>query len=178
MFERKKRQVPSLNTTSTADISFMLLILFLVTSSMDIDKGLTRQLPPLTPEEQRVEQTDVDERNVLRLQITADGQLICNDEPLPASQLRARVEEFVGVTSDRLQHIIQLETDRAASYEAYFDVQNEIVAAYNALRNQRARQRYGHSLTECTPEQKTQLRDYYPQRIAEVNNANEEGGRP
>ena len=51
MFERKKRQVPSLNTTSTADISFMLLILFLVTSSMDIDKGLTRQLPPLTPEE-------------------------------------------------------------------------------------------------------------------------------
>ena len=178
MFKRKKREVPSLNTTSTADISFMLLILFLVTSSMDIDKGLTRQLPPLTPDEQRVEQTDVDERNVLRLQISADGHLTCNDKPLPIGKLRQRVEEFVGVTSDRLQHTIQLETDREADYEAYFDVQNEIVAAYNALRNRQAKKQYGHSLAECTPDQKTALRNYYPQRIAEVNNAQEEGGQP
>ncbi|MBO4827227.1 MAG: biopolymer transporter ExbD [Prevotella sp.] len=178
MFKRKKREVPSLNTTSTADISFMLLILFLVTSSMDIDKGLTRQLPPITPDEQRVEQTDVEERNLLSLQVAADGTFTCNDEPMKIGLLRERVVEFVGKTADRDKHIIQLETDRNADYEVYFDIQNEIVAAYNTLRDQLARKRFGHGLAQCTTEQKNELRAYYPQRIAEVNNALEEGGLP
>ena len=64
MFKRKKHIVPSLNTTSTADISFILLIFFLVTSSMDIDKGLGRVLPPLEPEEEQMEQADIDEHNL------------------------------------------------------------------------------------------------------------------
>ena len=80
MFERRKKQtVPALNTTSTADISFMLLIFFLMTSSMDTDKGLARQLPP--PEESQVEQELlVKERNVLNLQLDASGALTINGE--------------------------------------------------------------------------------------------------
>ena len=70
MFSRPKRRVPGLNTTSTADISFMLLIFFLVTSSMDSDKGLARQLPP--PQNEQVEQElKVKERNVLKITLTA-----------------------------------------------------------------------------------------------------------
>ena len=179
MFKRKKREVPSLNTTSTADISFMLLILFLVTSSMDIDKGLTRQLPPITPEEQLTEQTNIEERNVMQLQVAADGTITCNEEPLAIGQLKARVEEFVGKTADREKHIIQLDVHRQADYDVYFNIQNEIVAAYNSLRDKLALQRYRHDFAHCSPEQKAALRAYYPQRIAEVNNAaTEEGGRP
>ena len=170
MFKRKKRQVPSLNTTSTADISFMLLILFLVTSSMDVDKGLSRQLPPITPDEQQ-EVTDIDECNALQLHILANGTLTCNGEQLPMSQLQQRVQTFVGTEADRQRHVIQLEADREASYETYFEVQNAIVAAYHQLRDQQARRQYGRSLARCTAEQQQALRDYYPQRIAEVNNS-------
>ena len=149
MFKRKKRKVPSLNTTSTADISFMLLILFLVTSSMDVDKGLTRQLPPVIPEEQK-EITDIDQHNVLQLHIMADGSLMCNESLLP---------------------IVQLETDREANYDGYFQVQNAIVRAYHHLRDLQARKQYGKPMTQCSAEEQLSLRDYYPQRIAEVNNS-------
>lgn len=170
MFKRKKRKVPSLNTTSTADISFMLLILFLVTSSMDVDKGLTRQLPPVIPEEQK-EITDIDQHNVLQLHIMADGSLMCNESLLPIEQLQERVQTFVSVEANRLKHVIQLETDREANYDVYFQVQNAIVRAYHHLRDLQARKQYGKPMTQCSAEEQLSLRDYYPQRIAEVNNS-------
>ncbi|WP_273178330.1 ExbD/TolR family protein, partial [Hoylesella pleuritidis] len=74
MFRHRPRRVPRLNTTSTADISFMLLIFFLVTTSMDVDKGLSRQLPPpdLHPQ---TEETNVEKHNLMTLEITADNRL-------------------------------------------------------------------------------------------------------
>lgn len=67
MFHRRRRDMPSLNTTSTADISFMLLVFFLVITSMDADKGMVRQLPPLDNREERV--TDVNSSNVLQIAV-------------------------------------------------------------------------------------------------------------
>ena len=99
MFTRKKKEMPGLNTTSTADISFMLLIFFLVTSSMDTDWGLPRQLPPpddLTKEEELV----VKQRNALCLKLNANNQLTCNDEPMAIDDLSKRVEDFVANTAD------------------------------------------------------------------------------
>ena len=175
MFKRKKRQVPSLNTTSTADISFMLLILFLVTSSMDIDKGHVRQLPPIRPDEELLDMTNIDEHNVLRLQVMANGQLKCNDEPLPMNRLQQRVMTFVGQEADIQKHVIQLDISRDARYEVYFQIQNEIVGAYHTLRNQLARKKYGHALPLCTPEQQQTIRTLIPQRMAEVG-AQQKGG--
>lgn len=71
--QRERRKVPGLNTTSTADISFMLLILFLVASSMDLDKGIARQLPPM--EKEQKQQTAVDGRKVIRLAIDANNKV-------------------------------------------------------------------------------------------------------
>ncbi|MBO4462717.1 MAG: biopolymer transporter ExbD, partial [Prevotella sp.] len=82
MFRRRRnREVPQLNTTSTADISFMLLIFFLVTSSMDSDKGLTSQLPPPEDTTEQQEQ-EVKKRNVLELRLDADDVLTCNGEAI------------------------------------------------------------------------------------------------
>ena len=174
MFRKERRSVPQLNTTSTADISFMLLILFLVTTSMDIDKGLSRQLPPLDPVMEQ-QPTDVEEGQVLRLKIEADNNLTCEGEPLLLSQLRKRVEDFV--TKRGKDHILQLESSPQASYDVYFNVQNEIVAAYSALRDAQARMRFGKSFSRCSEEERNVLREAVPQRVSEVY-PQEEGGEP
>ena len=83
---------------------------------------------------------------------------------------------FVSHATDRRNHVIALDIDRKASYETYFTVQNEIVAAYNELRNGYAIKRYGHAYAACTPEQRAAVRAYYPQRITETPATTEEGG--
>ncbi len=186
MFARRKREMPGLNTTSTADISFMLLIFFLVTSSMDSDWGLPRQLPP--PENQ-TEQEDliVKQRNALCLRLNANNQLTCNDEPMVVEDLAERVETFVANNandpalpemserevhlmgrcrvSDR--HVIIVEVDSAASYDAYFQMQNAVVKGYNSLRNGLAQRQFGRPLSECDAEQRDAIAMVYPQRISE-----------
>lgn len=183
-FRRKRRKVPALNTTSTADISFMLLIFFLVTTSMDMDKGLNRQLPPIDkqPSENRV--IDVDKNIILRLAIDADNRLTINDSVAELSKLRRQVVDFLLHCPDRENHIISVTSDRGASYDTYFQLQNEIVAAYHTLREYRARRVYGHHFDECSAQQQQALREYYPQRIAEdygrqpQAGKSQEGGEP
>lgn len=196
MFRRGKRRVPQLNTTSTADISFMLLILFLVTSSMDVDKGLSRQLPPLSPKEEQQQSTDASERNVMKIRISRQDSIFVNGTPVQMVAIRQRVAEFVGNPANRQdlpqktmkkvalvgnfavsdQHIISFESDRDADYDTYFRVQNEVMAAYALLRGQLAMQRFHHSYAQCSEEEKKALRECYPQRISEVYNTSEKGG--
>lgn len=187
MFKRRRNDIPGLNTTSTADISFMLLIFFLVTSSMDTDKGLPRQLPP--PEDNQEEELqEVKERNVLALAIDGNDQLTCNNEPVTCEELTRRVEEFVenrddspslpeksrrevhliGLCAVSDRHIITIETDRQATYNAYFEMQNAIVRGYALLRDRMAHRYFGHGLAQCSQEERDVLAMVYPQRISET----------
>lgn len=145
-FRKNKRSVPELNTTSTADISFMLLIFFLVTTSMEVDKGMPRQLPPNDPDKQ--EQTDVDRTKVVTLSIKEDGSLIVeNGIDLAAGEsqqyslpfkdkdavtFRRNLKNFIITTGP--EHIVEIHTARDAQYEYYFSLQNEIVRCYRELR--------------------------------------------
>ncbi len=160
---RRGHRVPGLNTTSTADISFMLLIFFLVTTNMDIDKGLTRQLPPADRQERQ--ESFVAKGTTLSVSITADNRLLVDDKPLAIGKLRQRVETFVRQVGRR--HIITLNADPAASYDAYFHVQNELMAAYNALRDQTAQRLYKRKYAALSQVEKDKVRDACPQRIAE-----------
>ncbi len=186
MFKRPRRRIPSLNTTATADISFMLLIFFLVTSSMDTDKGLTRQLPPPQQEEHEVDMK-VKERNVLIIKIDEHDQLTCGGEATSPEELTERIKTFVAnkdndptlpeqsvrevnffgqcAVSDR--HILSIQVDRQTSYDAYFQLQNAIVAAYRQLRNELAIKRFGRPYSKCTPDQRQAIGMVYPQRISE-----------
>lgn len=186
MFNRKRRDIPELNTTSTADISFMLLIFFLVTSSMDIDKGLPRQLP--APEDNTEEQElVVKKRNVIQLRLDESDHLTCNGEPITADSLVLRLEDFVANSHDdpslpekserevnllgkcRVsdRHVIFIDADRRTTYNAYFEMQNAIVAAYGHLRNEAAINNFGRPFAECTQEQRDAIVMVYPQRISE-----------
>ena len=131
IFRRKHREVPELNTTSTADISFMLLVFFLVTSSMTSDKGLGRKLPP-ADDQPKQEQQDISRSNVLQLRLDADDVLYCDDRQVTHEELQQQVESFL---KSRLtdQYVIAVETDRKTSYNAYFEMQDAIVAAYHKL---------------------------------------------
>ena len=163
-FRRRHRDIPELNTTSTADISFMLLVFFLVTSSMDSDKGLGRKMAPL--DEQQQEQVDVNRSNVLQIRLDERDSLFCDDQPVTLTQLQQQVESFVAAQqTDR--YIIAVQTDRATSYDAYFEMQNAVVAAHRVLREKMAQQKFGRPFSQCSEEQREVIRRSYPQRISE-----------
>lgn len=174
LFRHREHKVPGLNTTSTADISFMLLIFFLVTTNMDVDKGLQRQLPPSDKTDN--EESVVAEGTVLALRITADNRLLADDKPLGISKLRNRVKAFVTQVGRR--HLITVSVDPDADYDAYFHLQNELVAAYRDLRNDTAQKLYGRKYALLSPSQKDRVKDVCPQRIAEqyVPDNNRKGG--
>ena len=95
LIRRKQHETPGLNTTSTADISFMLLIFFLVTTSMDVDKGLLRQLPSPEPQKKEQQQSVVDKANLMALRLTAGDTLLVNGKPMQVSQLKEETIRFV-----------------------------------------------------------------------------------
>ena len=143
---RKKRKVPAMNATSSADIAFMLLIFFLITTSMDTDKGLARRLPPPVPKDQKND-TDVDikKRNLLVVLINSNNQILCGDQFVDIKQLKERIKEFIdnpyndehkperveadvpffGKMMVTKNHVISLQNDRGTEYQAYISVQNE-----------------------------------------------------
>lgn len=164
IFRRKRREVPGLNTSSTADISFMLLVFFLVTTSMDSDKGMNRQLPPKQDEKQ--EQMDVDRSKVMSLEVSDEGILTIDEKPVEITKMRRQLKEFI--VSAGPSHIIELKTGRNCDYDTYFNLQNEIVRSYREIRDAAAKQQFGHPYSKCNEEQREVLLDKYPQRVQEL----------
>lgn len=165
IIKRKKRQVPGLNTASTADISFMLLIFFLVTTSMDVDKGLFRMLPSPEPQKQEQQESMVDKSTLMALHVTEQNQLLLNDQPMDVRHLKDEIVKFVHRLGAR--HLISIESDREASYDLYFQMQNEIMMAYQQLRDEYAQKQFGNSFAALNPAQKDKVRKACPQRITE-----------
>ena len=124
--------MPGLNMTSTADISFMLLVFFLITTSMDSEKGLGRQLPPPDPEEQEKLQ-DVDKDKVLTLHLSKTHLTINDRETRVSTALCKEIREFIKKAGP--SHIIELQIDRSARYDDYFHLQNCIVKSYKGLQD-------------------------------------------
>ena len=185
---KRKRKVPGINASSTADIAFMLLIFFLITTSMDTDRGLARRLPPPPENEKQKDDIIVKERNVLQIRLNKDDQLMIGGEWSDIKQLREKAKEFIANPKDdpnmpekhaktlpffgnvmiTEKHVISVQNDVGTSYDAYFQVQNELVAAYNELRDELAKAQFGKPLAECTEEQKEAISDYYPQKISKA----------
>ena len=189
---KKKRKVPGLNASSTADISFILLIFFLITTSMDTDMGLARRLPQPPEDEEVKQELKIKERNVMEVRINAQGYLWVKDGTASSyvdiRELRARAKQFIknennlsvlpekhpinipllGMCALTDKHVISVQTDRGTPYNMYFQVQNELVAAYNELRDELSKQKFGRVYAALTDEQKVAIRTYYPQKISEA----------
>ncbi len=193
-----KKKMPGLNTSSTADISFMLLIFFLVTTSMDSDKGLTRRLPP-PPENQENTAVQINERNIFKVSINSVGKIMISggqklDSSSPADMelLCEYCKKFIlgmphpgedqgpELTLQRVpglsdlqqcseKHVISLQADRGTPYSAYFAVQDAMVKAYNDVRDEKSKKLFGGKpFSALTEDQQGAIRTIYPQKISEA----------
>lgn len=191
---RNKRAIPEINAGSMADIAFLLLIFFLVTTTMDADKGINRKLPPWDPDQ---DQTDnqVKERNIFTVLINSNNQLLVEDDYLELSELRNECKKFIINNGDGSctyctqgernpnssdnpgKAIVSLQNDRGTSYEMYLKVQNELVAAYEDLRNEYSVKKYGKPYLELDDEDKiTDVKKAFEQKISEAEPLDLGGG--
>lgn len=182
------KKTPEINGGSMADISFLMLIFFLMVSTMDPETGLSRRLPPMPPENAQVEDLKVNRRNMLDVKINsrngvmAGGQVILSD-----AQLEEIVIEFLTNPSDRSDlpsktikniegfgeypvsdGVISLQNDRQSLYSKYVEIQNVLVRAINKVRNDFAMAHFGDVYEELNAEQQEIVSEAIPNRISEA----------
>ncbi|WP_423130470.1 ExbD/TolR family protein [Gaoshiqia sp. Z1-71] len=182
------RKIPEIPSASLADIAFMLLIFFLVTTTMDVDSGLERRLPAMPPEDEKPDDTPpIKERNVFVVLLNAQNQLLVEGEWMNVGDLREKAKEFMANPYDEehlpektmkelpyfgqvgiTKGVISLRNDVGTQYGTYIAVQNELVGAINDLREELARQKFGKSYNNLDKDQQDAIKEIYPSRISEA----------
>ena len=162
MIKRKaKKKVPEINASSMADISFLLLAFFLMTTTMDVDTGIARRLPPPVPPTEKP--PDIKERNILNVMISKNDRILINNRLADVYMLKDQAKEFLsnpynspdlpekrwdtipalGGLFEVSKGVISLKNDRGTSYEMYITVQDELTKAVNELRDELSRRKFG-----------------------------------
>jgi biopolymer transport protein ExbD len=167
-----------INAGSMADIAFLLLIFFLVTTSLVEDAGITVKLPPWSEEEPDI--TKLKTRNVYSVLVNAQNQLLVRGEPMRVEELRMNAKEFISNPTGREDYserpskaLIMLKNDRGTHYETYIAVYNELKGAYNELWDELARRKYGVPYSEELPTAwKKAIKDEVPMVLSEAEPTN------
>ncbi|MBD78881.1 MAG: biopolymer transporter ExbD [Crocinitomicaceae bacterium] len=188
---------PEINAGSMADIAFLLLVFFLVTTTMDTDFGLSRKLPPPPEDDQEI--VDIKQRNVMQVLVNANDQLLVQGELMVVEDLKEKAKEFIANASNAehlpekkatevpffgnvmvSKQVISLQNDNGTSYNMYIQVQNELAKAYNELRNELSEQQFGKSYdyyVEIKDKDRVKaIRKVFPQRISEAEPKDIGGG--
>jgi biopolymer transport protein ExbD len=182
-----KKKTPAINSSSTADIAFLLLCYFLMTTTMGSQTGLSRLLPPMPDPNQKLENQQVNQRNIILVRVNAANNVLAGSEPIAVSQLKDKIKDFLSNPYDDpslpsktpteiegfgtynvSQGVISLQNDRGTSYYQYIAVQNEIVKAIDELRDEFAMNNYGRPYIRLTEDQQDIVKKAIPQRISEA----------
>lgn len=190
------RRTPSLNTSSMADISFLLLTFFLLTSSINTDLGIQRRLPPPLPKDAKA--PEINRRNVLRILVNMHNQIMVNEEVVTdVRQLKDITKDFISnpysnphMSDKNLKYVeelgtevmiskgvVSLQNDRSTSYAIYVAVQDQLTLAFNELRNEYAQQNYGMSFDNLSETLRKGVQKVYPMSISEAEPSNYGGGK-
>ena len=197
-----KRAAPEVNAGSMADIAFLLLIFFLVTTTIEKDKGILRSLPPI--DDSQTDPPIIKQKNLFTILVNRQDRLLVEDEEMNIKDLRQAAIDFLdnggGVNAEgescdyckgkkdpaSSDHpdkaIITLKHDRETSYGRYIEVQNELVAAYNFLRERAAQQKFNRSFADMLAEKEKnqfnkdeklndqiqEIKDMYPMKLSEA----------
>ncbi len=187
------RQAPEINAGSMADIAFLLLIFFLVTTTMDVDTGITRKLPPPVENDEDI---DIKDRNVFKVLVSNSDRLMVEGEVSDISTLKEDVKTFMmnpGNLDDLPEKevrfieflgdievskgVVSLKNDRGTSYEMYIKVQNELTAAFAELRNEVSQRYYGVKFDNLINEDhRKAVQTAIPMAISEAEPENIGGG--
>ena len=182
-----KRKVQEINAGSMADIAFLLLIFFLVATTMNTDTGLTRVLPPMPDPNQKQEDVKVKERNLLLVFVSKGNNIMAGGQQMDIHQLKDKAKEFIlnPMEDENLPEkevkefelpdgskwnypvslgVISLQTDRGTSYETYIMVQNELTRAFNEVRNEVAMRKFGVKFEDLNEDQRNILTKAVPLR--------------
>ena len=168
-------------------MAFILLCFFLMTTTMDQDKGLQRRLPPMPDPNQKVEDQKVNRRNIIVVKINSADRLLAGSEPMDVSQLKDKIKEFLTNPNNDpnlpekeeieienfgpcqvSKGVISLQNDRGTSYQAYMAVQNELVKAVNELRDDFAMANFAKIYSKCNEDEQAIVRKAIPQNISEA----------
>jgi len=181
------KSTPALNTTSSADIAFLLLIFFLVATTMDVDKGIVRRLPPMPDENQKQQDVKVNRRNIVVVRINSQDRILAGGTPMDVTQVKDKIKEFISNPSNSeslpekemkeiegfgqyavSKGVVSLQNDRGTSYSAYLKVQNEIVKAFNEIRDEFAMVNFGSKYADLDEDKMKIVREAIPQSISEA----------
>ena len=139
MRKRKTRPLQEVNASSMADIAFLLLIFFLVTTTINVDKGILHKLPP--KEDEPPEVIEFNQNNVMNILVNKYDQMLVRGELMEVDELREKAREFLQnygrdpeLSDNPQKAVVSLKNDRGTSYNIYIRVQNELKAAYRDLR--------------------------------------------
>lgn len=185
------RKTPDIPSASLADTAFMMLIFFLVSTTMDTDAGLSRQLPPPVPKDQQNDDQKIKERNVFVVLINKNDQLLVENEQIHISELKKKAKEFIANPADDPElpekkieevpffgeyaiskQVISLQNDRGTSYSLYIQVQDELAAAYNELRNELSMRKWNKLYDDLDDDQQAAVKKIYPMSISEAEPKN------
>lgn len=174
----RDRMKNEINAGSMADIAFLLLIFFLVTTTIDVDKGITVKLPPWSDEAPEIQQ--LRSRNVFSVLVNAQDQLLVRGELTDIGDLRERAKEFISnpqkredLSTDPKNAIISLKNDRGTSYKQYLAVYNELKAAYDELWDEECERLYGIPYSDDLPiAYKRAIKEKIPMVLSEAEPTN------
>lgn len=181
-----KKKTPEVNAGSMADIAFLLLIFFLVATTMNVDSGINRTLPPWVDEEQQ-DAPPIKERNILKVFVSAYDQLMVQGEQIHISQLKDKAKEFMlnpfddpnlpekEVVQNEIlgshtvsKGVISLKADRSTTYNTYVMVQNELSRAFNEIRDELSIEKFGKPVAELTDDQRKAVNEAIKLSISEA----------
>ena len=170
--KRSRRKGKEVNASSMADIAFLLLIFFLVTTTILVDQGITVKLPPWTTDNTFEK---VKDRNVLRVVVNAENRLLVEGKEDFVKNLKPKTIEFItnpkkltSLSESPKRAVISLQNDRGTSYETYISVYNELKAAYNEIWNKEARMRFNFDYDDLNRQQKKEIQQDFPLVISEA----------
>ena len=181
------KKTHAINSSSTADIAFLLLCYFLMTTTLGTQTGLSRRLPPMPDPNQKVEDQKVNRRNIIIVKINSADRILAGSEPIDVSQLKDKIKifltnptddpslpvmeatEIAGIgTRNVSKGVISLQNYRGTSYQAYIAVRNELVKAVNELRDEASMREFGKKFLALDEDQQKSIKELVPQQISEA----------
>lgn len=175
LLKKRQREEGEIPASSLADIAFLLLIFFLVTTTIDVDTGIGLVLPPMPKE--NVKPPPIKERNMLKILVRHDGSVLVNDKPTSIPDIKQKVMDFVdnhgkdpnlSETPDKA--VVSIKSDRQTPYDIFVHVMDQVKGGYNQLRDNLSRQEYGVPYDALPNDGKRQesIKKAYPEKISEA----------
>mgnify|MGYP000064039504 CR=1 FL=1 len=170
--KKRGRESAEIDGSSLADIAFLLLIFFLVVTTIDVDTGIGLVLPPIPDD---IEPPPVRERNLMNILVNAQGMVLINEQPAAVASVRERVKDFIdnngadpNLSESPNDAIVSIKTDRRTPYNVYIDMLDEVMGAYAELRHAASMDRFGvpYSSLEDNSVEQDEIQEMYPKKIS------------